>query len=319
MKRSMAKRATRGVLQEIRLRISPGRPGAIEILENILTACGIVRQELVELTDTKHQYLLFYPKTVAQARRVRQALKELDCPKGKDRVALETRTLFRKDWQDRWKKDLKPFALGKSFFVIPLGWSRGTPGWHKKYTAGGRIPIVIDPAMAFGSGLHETTRSMVRLIESCRGNFERFLDIGTGTGILAIAAAKCGAKRVDCIDFNPDCVKVAKANLKRNGCRADSLAVADIHRYPSRKRYDLVAANLVTHNLIKAGRKLVALVRPGKYLAISGISRENVPVLKKAFREYPLRTVKIIEDKEWIAVLYKKYRGINDAGNKKRK
>ena len=94
--------------------------------------------------------------------------------------------------------------------------------------------------------------------------------------------------------------------MKRNGCLPASLKVADIHHYPSRKRYDLVAANLVTHNLIKAGRKLVSLVRPGKYLAVSGISLENISVLKKAFRKYPLRPLQIVKGKEWAAVLYKK-------------
>lgn len=296
----MARKISRGVLREIRLRISQRQPGAVEILKDVLSGCGVAREEFVELTDTRHQYLLFYPRTPAQARRVRRSLRNLDCPRGG--VALETRTLSRKDWQDRWKKDLKPFALGRNFFVIPVG-------WHKKYRTGTRVPIVIDTAMAFGSGLHETTRFMARLIESRGRQFESFLDIGTGTGILSVVAAKRGAAKIDAIDFNPDCIKVARANLKRNGCRPSSLAVADIHHYASRKKYDFVAANLVTHNLVKAGRKLVSLVRPGKYLAVSGISLENVPVLKKAFQKYPLRTLKIIKGRGWAAVLYKNIRG----------
>lgn len=294
----MAKRATKNVLQEIRLRISSKRPGAIEILKDVLSGCGISRQELVELAQGNHQYILFYPKSSARARRIRRSLKKLDCPG----VILGTRTLSKKDWRDRWKKDLKPFALGKTFWVVPSGWG-------KKYGTSGRIPIIVDSAMAFGSGLHETTCFMARLIESCRGRFISFLDIGTGTGILSVAAIKCAATKVDGIDFNPDCIKVARANLKRNGCRPATLAVADIHDYPSRRRYDFVAANLATHDLVKAGRRLVSLVRPGKYLAISGVSLENVPVLKKAFRKYLLRPLKIIKGREWAALLYKKREG----------
>ncbi len=300
----MTKAAERGVLREIRLRIRSRRPGAVEIIKDILAGNGIPRQELVELTNEKYQCLLYYPKTSGRARHVRRLLKDLDCPG----VMLETKVLSKKEWQDRWKEDFKPFALGKNFFVIPLGWPGGIRGWQKKYKTGERDLVVIDPAMAFGSGLHETTRFMVQLIESCRGSFEHFLDIGTGTGILSIAAAKCGAKQIDGIDFNPDCVKVARGNLRRNSCRASSLKVADIHHYPSRKRYDLVAANLVTHNLVRAARKLASLVRSEKYLAVSGVSLENVPVLKKAFRKYPLRPLKIIKGKEWAAVLYKKYK-----------
>lgn len=301
----MVKRTTRGVLREIRLRIISREPGAAEILMNILAACGISREALVELTQRKRRYILFYPKTSAQARRATRALKTLNCLNGKRGAMLETRTLYKKDWQDRWKKDFKPFTLGNNFFVIPADWPAGTMDWHKKYRAGDRIPIVIDTAMAFGSGLHETTRFMAQLIDSCAGRFESFLDIGTGTGILSVVAAKRGPAKIDAIDFNPDCIKVANANFKRNGCRPSSLAVADIHHYASRKKYDFVAANLVTHNLVKAGRKLVSLVSPGKYLAVSGISLENVPIFKKAFRKYPLRPLKIIKGKEWAAMLYK--------------
>ncbi len=300
-------RTTKGVLREIRLRINSKRPGAVEILKDVLVSCGVPRHDLVELAEGKQHYVLFYPKTSAQLSRIRQTLKKIDCPW----VALEARTLFKKDWQDRWKIDLKPFALGKNFLIVPSGWS-------KKYQTNGRMPIVIDSAMAFGSGLHETTRFMMQLIESSRGRFEHFLDIGTGTGILSVAALKCGAMDVHAIDFNPDCVKVARANLKRNGCRSASLAVADIHHYLARKQYDFVAANLVTHNLVRAGRKLVSLVRPGKYLAVSGISLENVPLLKKSFRKYSLRPLKVIEGKEWAAALYKNTKGNDHAGNKKR-
>ena len=113
--------------------------------------------------------------------------------------------------------------------------------------------------------------------------------------ILKDVLTSCGIAR-------QELVEVAGANLKRNGCRGSGLAVADIHHYPSRRRYDLVAANLVTRNLVKSGRKLVSLVRPDKYLAVSGISLENVSLLKESFRNYPLRSLKIIEGREWAAV-----------------
>ncbi len=301
-------RTAKGVLREIRLRIDPKRLGAAEILKDVLAGCGVPRHELVELAERERRYVLFYPKTSAQSARVRRALRDMD----RRQVVLEARTLSKKDWQDRWKIDLKPFKLGKNFLIVPSD-------WNKKYQRNGRIPLIIDSAMAFGSGLHETTRFMVRLFESCQGRFSDFLDIGTGTGILSVAVAKSGVRDIHAIDFNPDCIKVARGNFKRNGCRVARLAVADIHHYPLRKRYDLVAANLVTHNLIKAGGKLVSLVRPGKYLAVSGISLENVPVLKKAFRKYPLRPLKIIKGREWAAVLYKNIKGNRHAGNEKSK
>ena len=172
----------------------------------------------------------------------------------------------------------------------------------------GEFPLLLIRLWRLAAGCMKRPVSWCSSLNFTVDGFASLLDIGTGTGILSIVAIKCGSVKVDAIDFNPDCIKVARSNLKRSGCRPASLRVADIHRYPSRKRYDLVAANLVTHNLIKAGRKLVSLVRPGKYLAVSGISLENIPVLKRAFRKYPLRPLKIIKGKEWAAVLYKKHK-----------
>lgn len=306
----MATKANRAgnTLREIRLKVNSRNAGAAEILKDVLVGCGAAPSELVELSQGNHQYILFYPKTAAQTRRIIHALKKIKGPG----FRLETKLLFKKDWQDGWKKDFKPFALGKNFFIVPLEWA------GKKYKAGPKNVIIIDTAMAFGSGLHETTRFMVELIENHRGRFTSFLDIGTGTGILSIAAIKGGTKEVHAMDYNSDCIKVAKANLKRNNCQVSSLAVADIDHYTSRKQYDFVAANLVTHHLISAARKLVSLVNPGKYLAVSGISLENVPVLQKAFRNYPLRLLKTIKGKEWAAILYqKRQRRQPDAGNQK--
>ena len=214
-------------------------------------------------------------------------------------VSVEVRSLKKKDWQDVWKIGFKPSALGKTFVAVPA--------WIKdKYVPHRRTPVYIDTSLAFGSGLHETTRFMVELMERCRGRFSKILDVGTGTGILSIVAYHCGARNIRAVDFNPDCVRIARQNFRRNGCAIQDVKVADIHQYKGGGRYDFVVANLVTHNLLKAARTLVSLVSKGKYLAVSGVSLENYPRFHKAFQKYPLKCLKIVRGKDWSAFLYKK-------------
>ncbi|MBI5149542.1 MAG: 50S ribosomal protein L11 methyltransferase [Candidatus Omnitrophica bacterium] len=304
----MSKASIPATIREIRIKIYFPRPGTVEILEDVLASLGVPREELAEHTTRRYQCLAFYAKTSSRLRALAQKIEELNL-KG---VRLEQRSLNKKEWQDRWKEDFKPFYLGKNFVVVP----RYLQG---RYKAGRRDPVYVETAMAFGSGLHETTRFMAQLIEYRAGRFHSFLDIGAGTGILSMVAARCGADEIHAVDFNPDCVAVARENFKRNHTPAASLKVADIHRYRVKRRYDFVAANLVTHNLIQAGHKISALVSPGGYLAVSGISLENYRHLREAFRKYPLRAVKILRGKEWAAVLYKNIKGKKNAGNEKRK
>ena len=147
---------------------------------------------------------------------------------------------------------------------------------------------------------------MAQLIERCRGRFQNFLDIGTGSGILAILAFVNGARSVLALEVDKSCVAVAKKNLSANGYRFATIKGIDAAQFKSQKRFDFVAANLISHDLIRLRRKILFFVYPGKYLAISGISKENFPALKKAFRQLPLRCLKIEKGKQWVAVLYKR-------------
>lgn len=286
----------RGIFYELRFRLNASKTGIVEILKDLLRSLGVKEQGIVELLQGKRLYLSVYFKSLSQAKTLGERLRRLHVRQ----VAVEIRPLKERDWQELWKTDFKPFPIGEKFVVTP-------PWLKKKYSPRTRIPIYIDTSLAFGSGLHETTRFMIELIERCEGRFTDFLDIGTGTGILSIAARRCGAERVQAMDSHPDCVRIAKSNFKENGYPASGVITADIHDYRTKERYDLVAANLVTHNLVKAGRTLVALVRPGKYLAVSGISLENMSRFRQAYKKYPLRCLKVIQGKSWAAFLYQKY------------
>ncbi|HRZ04537.1 MAG TPA: 50S ribosomal protein L11 methyltransferase, partial [Candidatus Omnitrophota bacterium] len=151
--------------------VSPGRfPGTGELLKNTLIQAG-ARQDTLSETQINGKIIVsVYIRSPGQASALKKRLSAVRL-RG---VSLKTRRLRKKDWQERWKKDFYPFALTKTIDIVPL--------WRKsKYTPSGkRTPIFIDTLTSFGSGLHETTRFMARLIERCRGELKTFFDVGTG-------------------------------------------------------------------------------------------------------------------------------------------
>ena len=269
--------------------------GDVEILRRLLINQGIQSNKIIELNHRGRNFLLVYFSLLRNAQRIQRKLHKLKLKN----VRIILKTVEPKQWEDRWKEDFKPFSLTKEIEIVPI--------WFKNhYSPKKKEQVYIDTKFAFGTGLHETTRFMAQLIENYRGQFNRFFDIGTGTGILAMIAHKCGARDIQAIDIDPDAVKVAQKNFKENQCTVTGIKTADINKLKTSKQYDFVAANLVTHDLIKMNKKIVSLVRPGKYLAISGIALENLGHIKKAFNTRFLRCRKIKKGRKWAAVLYQK-------------
>ncbi len=214
-------------------------------------------------------------------------------------VSETLKTLKRRDYENRWKEDFCPFHLTKTIDVVPA--------WEKKsFKPNGRIPIYIDTTSAFGTGLHETTRFMAELIESRRGQFKNFLDVGTGSGILCLIALKSGAQRVKGIDNDKNTLEPARANFRRNNFAFNPFTAMDISRAKGQGEYDFVAANLITLDLIKFQKNLLSFVKPSGFLAVSGISLENFALFQKKFKNPALRCLKIIKGKQWAALLFRR-------------
>jgi len=206
-----------------------------------------------------------------------------------------------KDWLTLWKSQWKPAALTKKLDVVPV--------WYQnKYKARrGCDYILMDTLLSFGTGLHETTQFMAQFIEDQKGEFNSFLDIGTGTGILALVALKYGAKDVLGIDIGSLSIQAAHDNMKVNQSYFKAQK-ADIKKYRSKKIYDFVAANLITEDLIEHSRKIVSFVKKDGLLAVSGISLENLDRLRKAFSSLPLKCLKVSKGKQWSGLLFQKMR-----------
>lgn len=280
---------------EISLKVKSSNSGNIEILRGLLIGVGIDQREIVECKTWPDTFLSVYLKSQERARALRKKLKAFHL----NHVSILLKRLRKDDWQTKWKKGLKPFVLTKTFGVVPMR-------LKKQYHFRGRRPIYIDTDLAFGTGLHATTRFMAQFVERCKGQFSSFLDIGTGTGILSIVAFKCNAQDITAIDISPQAVRVARLNCIANDCESIEIKVLDANKIKSKKKYDLVCANIITQDLIEMAEKIISLVKPGQYLAVSGISVNSYDVFRKAYDTYPLRCIKIEKGEGWVAVLYKK-------------
>ncbi|MBU0468280.1 MAG: 50S ribosomal protein L11 methyltransferase [Candidatus Omnitrophica bacterium] len=286
----------RNLTYEISVSVARDNVAAIEILKGILCSIGVPEGDIVELENKKEKVLSFFLQynnaAVIAVKRIRKLKMK--------NVRTKYKVLKKEDWLTKWKTDFKPFMLTKNFKVIPAWLKKQDDKFMSR-------KIYLDTDMAFGTGLHPTTRFMANLIERCSGKFESFVDIGTGTAILAIIAERCSATIIDAFDYDEDAVKTAQKNLVRNRTKLINLSVADITKTKARMKYDFVSANLITEDLIANRKKILSFVKPGKFLAVSGISVSSSEYFRNEFQEkLPLRCVKIEKDQGWFAFLYKR-------------
>ncbi len=205
---------------------------------------------------------------------------------------LESSELVEEEpWQERWMESLAPLTAGRGFLIVP-GIDPGIDG-------GGRRIIRLTPGRAFGTGEHATTRLCLELMEDRIGSGDSVLDVGTGSGILAIAAAMLGARPVLAIDTDETATGVAARNARRNGCDGIRFATASCAALRA-TRFDHVVANLEAATLL---RLMPALAERGEMdLVVSGIlSGQESEVAAAASRE-GLRPSRRRFEGEWVAL-----------------
>ena len=209
---------------------------------------------------------------------------------------IQVKKVPARDWSESWKRHFKPLDLGPRLLVKPT-WSRRAP---KKSQA----LVVLDPGLSFGTGQHATTRFCLEQLVALRDpqSAQSMLDVGTGSGILAIAAVKLGYQPVSAFDFDPDCVRVANENTELNGV-AEFLKVTqdDITQVPKKpkQRYSVVCANLIYDLLIAERDRLLARVAPGGSLVLAGILETQFNLVRKAFEQAGWQMLASKVDKEW--------------------
>ena len=206
---------------------------------------------------------------------------------------LQVRSVDDADWIDAWKRDYVPQRIGRVVIV---------PSWVVHEAAPDDAVIVLDPGMAFGTGLHPTTRACLELLQDLRPLPERVLDVGAGSGILALAALRLGAGSALGYDTDTLAVQAARDNADRNGL-ADRLEIRD-GSLPAvaDERFGLVVANLVAAVLVDLAPRLAAHVEPGGVLLAGGIIAERGDEVVEALGAGGLTVTDRRDDGEWVAL-----------------
>ncbi|MDH4163193.1 MAG: 50S ribosomal protein L11 methyltransferase [Nitrospirota bacterium] len=207
-------------------------------------------------------------------------------------LSFDYAVLGDQDWNIDWKKNFPPVDIGHHFSIRPP-WDRHTEN---------RIALIIDPGMAFGTGHHETTRSCLILMEkhADRVEHDRFLDIGTGTGLLAIAALKLGFRSIDGIDTDPLAIEAARGNLELNQAGAVKLIKGDISYATG--RYNMIAANLISGTLVALAKEIAGLLEPRGIAILSGILKGQETEVINAMKISGLSLSDTLTDGKWITL-----------------
>ncbi|MFL6468522.1 MAG: 50S ribosomal protein L11 methyltransferase [Pyrinomonadaceae bacterium] len=211
-------------------------------------------------------------------------------------LTIERSEVQNTDWLAEWKKHWKPTTVGR--FVI-------APPWEK-VDEPERIVIRIEPNMAFGTGTHETTQLCLSAIDELYGPSDTFLDVGTGTGILAIAAALKSNLAKDnaifAIDNDPDSVKIARENAQANGV-GDRIEFRDSEITIDLPSFDFVCANLTLDVILPILPMLLA--KANKFLVLSGILTEQENAVLRELEQCDVIGPEVNQDREWICVVVK--------------
>ena len=200
------------------------------------------------------------------------------------------------DWAESWKQYYKPVPLGKVTIV---------PAWESYEAREGEIIIKMDPGMAFGTGTHETTRLVIRLMQDELSGGERVLDVGTGSGILSICASKLGAASCNAYDIDPVAVKVARENVEADGCTNITVGVSDLLRGVdlSDGKYDFCVANIVADIIIRMLPDIKDYLKVGSPLILSGIIGERAEEVRCAVMAQGFTVEKEINENDWVGML----------------
>ena len=209
-------------------------------------------------------------------------------------LTLDMQNVADEDWSENWKKYYKPFRIGTHLVVKPT-WEAYTPQPED-------LVIELDPGMAFGTGTHETTNMCMQLLEKYYQDGMRVMDVGTGSGILAIAAARLGAENVLAIDIDPDAVKVARENVALNGVQdAVRVVVGDLCKSEAMP-CELAVANIVADAICMLAGPLTRHLEKGGLLICSGIIREREQDVLDAAMAAGYAVADRIEKGEWVAL-----------------
>ncbi|MEW5952410.1 MAG: 50S ribosomal protein L11 methyltransferase [Bacillota bacterium] len=208
---------------------------------------------------------------------------------------LKTRQVARQDWNAVWRAYYKPVKVGRRLVVRPV--------WEEYGPVANELVITLDPGLAFGCGAHPTTSMCLRLLEEYIRGGEMVCDVGTGSGILAVAAAHLGARRVLAVDLDELAVQAARENVARNGLE-DVVQVARGNLLDMVfGRADLVVANILADVVITMVPEVGRVLAPGGRFIASGIIKNRGGEVRRAIHAAGLDVEQVCMDGQWLALV----------------
>jgi ribosomal protein L11 methyltransferase len=248
----------------------------------------------------------YFPQDIRSEKRIVAVQKYIDSLyeifPNLEKPSFTTEIICDPNWGEQWKKYFKPIRVSNNIIVKPT-WERYTPSSRD-------IVIEIDPGMAFGTGQHASTRMCIEAIEDVmmkdRSIKEwKVLDVGCGTGILGITAAKMGAQDVICVDIDKKAVEIAGENAAINNVEG-SLHISNKNVATINNPRNLIIANLTAKLLLNLRPHLIQLLLPEGYMIISGIIELDAKNIEEQFSADPLTLHRMITEKEWVCYVLKK-------------
>jgi ribosomal protein L11 methyltransferase len=235
--------------------------------------------------------LAYFPEGAATAESILVALDSLPVAR------IEGAAVPEVDWVARFRESFRPFHAG-SFHIVPA-WAAGGPGDGRR--------LIVDPGQAFGTGTHESTRLSLAALEAlCAARLpRRVLDVGTGSGILAIAARLLGATIAVGVEIDPDALPAAREHATLNDVDVH-LVRGDGARSVRPGAFDLVLANIAAPLLIDRARELAEACRPGGDLVLAGVLQDDVAAVRRAFDAFAAGSIDVMIDGEWAALVLRR-------------
>ncbi len=269
---------------EYSFKIEPLQPGS-EILIAELGEAGF--ESFVESDDG----ILAYIQKADWLPGLLESIHILGDPKVK--ISYEFKEIEQENWNATWERNFNPIRIGNDCIV--------RAPFHEKPEVS--YDVVIEPKMSFGTGHHETTHMMLEFILEHDFNGKSVLDMGSGTGVLAILAAMKGAKDIDAIDNDNWCYLNAKENVERNGCNHIQVYEGDASRLQTR-HYDIILANINRNILLVDIPKYAHSLNKDGLLYVSGFYLEDLPMITEKCEDEGLKFEKKLQKNNWVAAKY---------------
>ena len=286
---------------QLTVTISPEASEAVANQLFDLDALGVEIRDAQPPSSQSAILISYYPMDdlvgdrIQKVQRFIDLLPEWDLPVGQASITLKA--IQDTDWTEEWRSAFPPRRIGNRIIVAPT--------WVEILPKPSEVLIRLDPGMAFGTGHHPTTCLSIRLLEETIKGNEVLADIGTGSGILSIAAAKLGVRRVDAVDLDETTLPVASKNFQLNDVESVVRLQAGNGLDACAGEYDVIIANILTKVLLPMIPEFPQFLNAGSVVILSGIMTQEAAQVVKVLKLHQLFPINIEHDEEWVGIAAK--------------